>query len=114
MMSKPAPKRPPSRVIDHDAEDEEAAIRSEDEEAFNMLRQLLPSKRFSRYEDDDINMEVGFEDIQKEERRRIAREEDEIMKENFNSRGRRKERKTKKESKAEFVNKNKLEESFAL
>ncbi|XP_019093793.1 PREDICTED: protein spt2-like isoform X2 [Camelina sativa] len=82
MMSKPAPKRPPSRDIDHDrrlVKKKKPAVRSEDEEAFNMLRQLLPSKRFSRYDDYDINMEAGFEDIQKEERRsaRIAREEDE-------------------------------------
>ncbi|XP_010429202.1 PREDICTED: protein SPT2 homolog [Camelina sativa] len=81
MMSKPAPKRPPSRDIDDRRllKKKKPATRSEDEEAFNMLRQLLPSKRFSRYDDDDINMEAGFEDIQKEERRsaRIAREEDE-------------------------------------
>ncbi|CAE6002957.1 unnamed protein product [Arabidopsis arenosa] len=82
MMSKPAPKRPPSRDIDHDRrllKKKKPARRSEDEEAFDMLRQLIPPKSYSRYDDDDINMEAGFEDIQKEERRsaRIAREEDE-------------------------------------
>ncbi|ANM61464.1 SPT2 chromatin protein [Arabidopsis thaliana] len=81
MMSKPALKRPPSRDIDHERRllKKKKPARSEDQEAFDMLRQLLPPKRFSRYDDDDINMEAGFEDIQKEERRsaRIAREEDE-------------------------------------
>lgn len=44
MMSKPAPKRPPSRDIDHDRrllKKKKPARRSEDEEAFDMLRQLL-------------------------------------------------------------------------
>jgi protein SPT2 len=72
MMSKPALKRPPSRDIDHERRllKKKKPARSEDQEAFDMLRQLLPPKRFSRYDDDDINMEAGFEDIQKEERRR--------------------------------------------
>ncbi|KAG7571781.1 Chromatin SPT2 [Arabidopsis suecica] len=76
MMSKPAPKRPPSRDIDHDRrllKKKKPARRSEDEEAFDMLRQLIPPKSYSRYDDDDINMEAGFEDIQKEERRRYMR-----------------------------------------
>ncbi|XP_023640798.1 protein SPT2 homolog [Capsella rubella] len=82
MMSKPGLKRPPSRDMDHDrrvVKKKKPVRMTEDEEAFNMLRQLLPSKRFAGYDDDDRDMEAGFEDIQKEERRsaRIAREEDE-------------------------------------
>ncbi|KAL1213435.1 hypothetical protein V5N11_002593 [Cardamine amara subsp. amara] len=82
MMSKPGLKR----HSPHDRDDDRRRLKkkkparnSEDDIAFNMLREMFPKSRYAGRDDDDINMEANFEDIQKEERRsaRIAREEDE-------------------------------------
>uniref|UniRef100_A0A1J3I899 Protein SPT2-like protein n=1 Tax=Noccaea caerulescens TaxID=107243 RepID=A0A1J3I899_NOCCA len=83
MMSRPVPKRPPSRDIDDDRrplkKKKKPARMSEDELAVSMVREMFNTHRFAGRDDDDRNMEAGYEDIQKEERRsaRIAKEEDE-------------------------------------
>ncbi|KAK1586866.1 hypothetical protein Q3G72_006917 [Acer saccharum] len=52
----------------------------DDDEAFQMLRSMLGPRKFANYDDDDdSDMEAGFDDILREESRsaRIARKEDE-------------------------------------
>ncbi|CAG7906957.1 unnamed protein product, partial [Brassica rapa] len=81
MMSKPAPKRPPQRDIDdrRPLKKKKPAVMSEDAKALSMIRQMFNTDRYAGRDYDDRDMEAGFEDIMKEERRsaRIAREEDE-------------------------------------
>ena len=83
MMSKPAaPKRPPQRDIDdrRPLKKKKPATMSEDAKALSMIRQMFNTDRYAGRDYDDRDMEAGFEDIMKEERRsaRIAREEDEM------------------------------------
>ncbi|CAN6840149.1 unnamed protein product [Brassica oleracea] len=81
MMSKPAPKRPPQRDIDdrRPLKKKKPAVMSEDAKALSMIRQMFNTDRYAGRDYDDRDMEAGFDDIMKEERRsaRIAREEDE-------------------------------------
>ncbi|KAG2308069.1 hypothetical protein Bca52824_027817 [Brassica carinata] len=81
MMSKPAPKRPPQRDIDdrRPLKKKKKPAMSEDAKALSMIRQMFNTDRYAGRDYDDRDMEAGFDDIMKEERRsaRIAREEDE-------------------------------------
>ncbi|XP_013688345.2 protein spt2 isoform X1 [Brassica napus] len=80
-MSKPAPKRPPQRDLDdrRPLKKKKPAVMSEDAKALSMIRQMFNTDRYAGRDYDDRDMEAGFDDIMKEERRsaRIAREEDE-------------------------------------
>ncbi|KAJ4902797.1 SPT2 chromatin protein [Raphanus sativus] len=80
MMSKPAAKRPPQREIDDRRPLKKKKPMSEDDKALSMIRQMFNTDRYAGRDYDDRDMEAGFDDIMKEERRsaRIAREEDEI------------------------------------
>ncbi|KAJ4714626.1 Protein SPT2-like [Melia azedarach] len=66
------PKKKPLKRYSDDEGDDDAM-------AFTMLRSMLGPRKFASYDDDDSDMEAGFDDIMAEERRsaKIARKEDE-------------------------------------